>query len=173
MSIRELLNTYFKEYNYQLIDDYIHTQNLDQIKVFEYIKETLEGGEVGTIKQPTRYVLKILENNRSNLKKGEKYVPIAKRFQEEGFTGEQFDREVIFAIEEHAINEFPITEDFLNDINEKLIAFCKSKDNRTYKFFLQWLKSSNCPLNKVANIPYQQIEEKQRKIIEEWNNAIT
>ena len=179
MTIEELLKEYITgdvEYLLTRCNQLIHNYDLDEAKVCSALYARLASAQPKNINNYILASLKgMIKDDLDELKRESfakhAIIPIARRFKEEGFAGSQFDREVIFAVEIHAISEFPIDQEFLNNVNEKLIDYCKSKNNTTYEFFLKWLKHPSCPLNKVANIPYEQLEQKQREIEREWNNA--
>lgn len=91
-------------------------------------------------------------------------------FEKFGFTGTDEEKILISLIEEHCVNEFPVSVNQVIDLNHKVIEYMVKKGQKDYQTFISLILKSKTL--RICNIPVDQLREQAKKIIDEWERIL-
>lgn len=109
-------------------------------------------------------VTKIITNNPAPFKKSLKvpcFMTLHKAFKAADITGETWELFLIDSIEEHCVNEFNVSFEEMTWTNRAIVEYCKTKNKKTYKDFINFLLKSK--LLEKCNVPIVVLEKQARE----------
>lgn len=95
------------------------------------------------------------------------WVPFMNALRENNFTGSDEDKYLLQLVEDWLINEKFVSPEFMTEINHTAIKWLVNKGKTTYIDYVNQLATSKA--FKDYNIPVEQLREKSKKMIEEFN----
>lgn len=95
------------------------------------------------------------------------WVPFMNALRENNFTGSDEDKYLLQLVEDWLINEKFVSPEFMTKINHTAIKWLVNKGKTTYIDYVNQLATSKA--FKDYNIPVDQLREKSKKMIEEFN----
>lgn len=107
----------------------------------------------------------MMTTNHSRIKIN--WVPFMNALRENNFTGSDEDRYLLQLVEDWLINEKFVSPEFMTEINHKAIKWLVNKGKTTYIDYVNQLATSKA--FKDYNIPVEQLRDKSKKMIEEFN----
>ena len=151
----------------------ISKEKLDEARFLERIQS--EFNKVGSVKSSTGFLKFIVRKiNLTEYKASPtsiNYIELSwwkwsKRWIDKGFKGSQIDAVTLIYIYEHCVNEFPVTLDEIEDVNQKIIDYCLKKElTRITDIQNYFLKSQ---IAKRCNIPVEQLKHHVEEAILLW-----
>lgn len=158
-----------KEYLKKLISK----EKLDETRFLERIQN--EFNKVDKVKSPTGFLKFIIRKinlteyklSPTSINRIEfRWWKWSKRWIDKGFKGSQIDAITVIFIYEHCVNEFPVTVDEIEDVDQKIIDYCLQKGlTRITDIKDYFLKSR---IAKRCNIPVEQLRHQAEEAILLW-----
>ena len=87
-----------------------------------------------------------------------------------GFTGTSEDLMLIHLIEDHSINEFPVTVNQMISLNHGIVEYMVKRGQKDYSTFIELLLRSKTL--RRCSIPVKELRVQAQRIDEEWNKII-
>ena len=158
-----------KEY----LKNLISKEKLDETRFLERIQSEFD--KVGKIKSPTGFLKFIIRKiNLTEYKLSPTSInriefnwwKWSKRWIDKGFKGSQIDAVTLIFIYEHCVNEFPVTVNEIEDVDQKIIDYCLQKGlTRIADIQDYFLKSR---IAKRCNVPTEQLRHQAEDAILVW-----
>lgn len=158
-----------KEY----LKNLISKEKLDETRFLERIQSEFD--KVDKIKSPTGFLKFIIRKiNLTEYKLSPTSInriefswwKWSKRWIDKGFKGSQIDAVTLIFIYEHCVNEFPVTVNEIEDVDQKIVDYCLQKGlTRIADIQDYFLKSR---IAKRCNIPVEQLRHQAEDAILLW-----
>ena len=168
--------TYLSKIDNQLkdkIDELVKGRNLDRALLDDDIEQQYLSipNKNGNINAYLTNFLNGLDLNRyMKKKKIISTIQLDLALEKLGFTGSSEDLMLIHLIEDHSINEFPVTVNQMINLNHGIVEYMVKRGQKDYSTFIELLLRSKTL--RRCSIPVNELRVQAQRIDEEWNKII-